>query len=73
MDIEELEICAVFAEGRLGRIAKGQRADFILVDRDPLLSSPHELRDMQVLQTWVGGKLVYDAQKVEPEKPLTGR
>ena len=64
---------AVFAEGRLGRIAKGQRADFILVDRDPLLSSPHELRDMQVLQTWVGGKLVYDAQKVEPEKPLTGR
>jgi len=54
---------AGFAEGRFGRIVKGQRADFILVDRDPTLSSASEVRTSQVLQTWVGGRLVYDAEK----------
>ncbi len=53
---------ALFAEGRLGRIAKGHRADFLFIDRDPLLTSPGELRQVRVLQTWVGGELVYDAQ-----------
>ena len=50
---------AGFAESRLGRIAKGQRGDFLLIDRDPLLATPDELRATRVLQTWVGGKLVY--------------
>ncbi len=51
---------AGFAEGRFGRLSKGERADFLLVDRDPLLASPSELRATKVLQTWVGGRLVYD-------------
>ena len=50
---------AGFAEGRFGRIAKGQRADFVLVDRDPLLAAPSDLRATLVLQTWIGGRLVY--------------
>ncbi len=54
---------ASFAEGRIGRIAIGQRADFVLVDRDPMLASPAELRAIKVLQTWVGGRLVYQAQE----------
>jgi predicted amidohydrolase YtcJ len=53
---------AAFADGRIGRIAIGQRADFLLVDRDPLLASPSDLRAIRVLQTWVGGKLVYQGQ-----------
>ena len=53
---------ALFGEGRFGRIARGQRADFVLVDRDPLLATPDELRAMHVLQTWVGGKLAYQAK-----------
>lgn len=53
---------AAFAEGRIGRIAIGQRADFLLIDRDPILAAPSELRGIKVLQTWVGGKLVYQAQ-----------
>jgi len=53
---------ALFAEGRFGRIERGQRGDFILVDHDPLLASPDELRATRVLQTWVGGKLVYQAK-----------
>jgi predicted amidohydrolase YtcJ len=53
---------AGFAEGRFGRIAKGQRADFLLVDRDPLLASPADLRATRVLQTWIGGRIAYDAE-----------
>jgi predicted amidohydrolase YtcJ len=53
---------AGFAEGRFGRLVKGERADFLLVDRDPLLASPSQLRATQVLQVWVGGKLVHQAK-----------
>ncbi len=47
---------AGFAEGRFGRLLRGERADFLLVDRDPMLSSPAELRETRVLESWVGGK-----------------
>ncbi len=50
---------AGFAEDRIGRLAPGMRADFIIVDRDPLLAAPAELRGTQVLETWVGGARVY--------------
>jgi predicted amidohydrolase YtcJ len=50
---------AGFAEKLIGRLAPGMRADFILIDRDPLLASPTELRATQVLETWVGGARVY--------------
>ena len=52
---------AGFAEGHFGRLTKGQRADFLLIESDPLLATPAELRAMRVLQTWIGGKLVYQA------------
>lgn len=52
---------AGFAEGRFGRLVKGERADFVLIDRDPLLASPEEIRQTRVLETWVGGRKVYDA------------
>ena len=43
------------------RIATGQRADFLIIDRDPLLATPDELRATRVLQTWIGGQLAYKA------------
>lgn len=66
-----------FADGRFGRIAIGQRADFILVDRDPLLASVAELRGIRVLQTWVGGRMVYRAKDdapiaMPPSTPIAG-
>lgn len=51
---------AGFAEGRFGRLAVGQRADFLLVDRDPLLVPPAELRGTRVLQVWVNGQPVWE-------------
>ena len=59
---------AGFGEGRFGRIARGERADFLLVDRDPMLATPGDLRATKVLQTWVGGQMVYDAAR--PPQPV---
>jgi predicted amidohydrolase YtcJ len=50
---------AIFAEGRLGRIAKGARADFLLVERDPMLASPDTLRATQPFETFVNGVKVH--------------
>jgi hypothetical protein len=46
---------AAFAEDRLGTLMPGMRADFVLVDGDPLLASASELRAMRVKETWIGG------------------
>lgn len=53
---------AGFAETRFGRIAPGQRADFILVDTDPMTASPDAIRRTKVFQTWVGGGKTWDAE-----------
>lgn len=47
------------AEGRFGRLAPGERADFLLLDRDPTLAAPAELRQAKVLQTWISGRLAW--------------
>ena len=52
---------AGFAEGRFGRLLPGERADFVLVDTDPLMATPDEIRATKVHETWVGGQKVYDA------------
>jgi predicted amidohydrolase YtcJ len=54
---------AGFAETKFGHLAPGMRADFIILDRDPMLASPTALRGTQVLETWVGGERVYQAKK----------
>jgi predicted amidohydrolase YtcJ len=54
---------AAFAEQKVGRLSPGMRADFILIDRDPLLVPPSELRQTSVLETWVGGKRAYTKQQ----------
>lgn len=53
---------AGFAEKEFGRLAVGQQADFIIIDRDPLLASPTELRATRVRETWVGGQKVWEDQ-----------
>lgn len=50
---------AGFAEKRFGSLVPGQRADFLLIDRDISVSRPADIRTTQVLETWIGGKRVY--------------
>ena len=54
---------AEFAEKSLGSLAPGHRADFILVDRDIMLAAPSDIRATKLLETWVNGRPVYQADK----------
>ncbi|MGX7951876.1 amidohydrolase [Tsuneonella sp. HG249] len=54
---------AGFGESRFGELKPGLRADFVVIDRDPLMASPESLRGAQVLQTWIGGERVFLADE----------
>jgi len=59
---------AGFAESKFGRLAPGLRADFVLIDVDPMLVTPAALRKAQVSETWIGGRKVFSAMR-EPVAP----
>ena len=48
------------APERIGAIAPGRPADFILIDRDPLTCPQEEVRSTQVLATYVDGEQVFE-------------
>ena len=51
---------AGFAEDRLGSLEKGKLADFIFIDRDIFQATPEQIRDTQVLETWLAGRKVWE-------------
>ena len=55
---------AGFAEQKFGRIAPGLRADFILVDTDPMTAPPAQIRATKVLEVWIGGGKVWSVSQV---------
>jgi predicted amidohydrolase YtcJ len=52
---------AEFQENEKGSITAGKLADVVLLSDDVLSIDLVKIRDVKVLKTWVGGKLVYDA------------
>jgi predicted amidohydrolase YtcJ len=52
---------AEFQEDQKGSITAGKLADMVLQSDDVLSIDPVKIREVKVLQTWVGGKLTYDA------------
>jgi predicted amidohydrolase YtcJ len=51
----------VFREDDLGSIRPGKLADFVVLDRDYLTVPADEIQRIRPLQTYVGGRVVYDA------------
>lgn len=52
---------AAFMEHEVGRLAPGLRADFVLLEADPLTVPPRQLPQIRVLSTWIDGARVYAA------------
>ncbi|TMP26186.1 amidohydrolase [Pseudoalteromonas rubra] len=50
---------AAFQEFKLGSLEQGKWADFILLDKDYFKVPEQEIRDIQVMQTWIAGQLRY--------------
>ncbi len=50
----------LFCEDRLGSLETGKRADFIVLDRDILTCPVDNIRDTQVLATYLDGKSVFE-------------
>jgi predicted amidohydrolase YtcJ len=52
----------MFGEKEKGTLEAGKLADFIVLEQDILTCPLDEVKNIQVRQTWVGGKLVYQAK-----------
>ncbi len=66
--LHSFTLAAAFAanqESRLGSLEAGKWADFIVIDRDYFEIPNSEIDDIKVLQTWVGGEMVFKAEGME--------
>lgn len=50
---------AAFQDDEIGTLEVGKRADFILIDRDIFNVPESDIRDTQVLETWINGKQMF--------------
>jgi predicted amidohydrolase YtcJ len=50
----------MFLEDQIGSLEPGKLADFVIVDTDLLTCPVDSIKETQVLQTYLGGKLVYE-------------
>ena len=50
---------AGFMESDVGSLSPGKYADFVVLDRDVMTVPEREMTEVQVLETWLGGKPVF--------------
>lgn len=58
-------------EDMVGSIQKGKKADFVILDKDPLTIPKDDILHIKVIQTWMDGQLRYSAAeraKLESQK-----
>jgi predicted amidohydrolase YtcJ len=64
---------ATFEENAKGSITPGKLADFVVLGADPRSVAPDDIKHVAILQTYVGGKSVYDhaqSKAVRLDPPL---
>ena len=54
-----------FEENLKGSIEPGKLADLVVLDQDLLAIDPEKIMGTKVLQTWLGGRLVYEYEDSE--------
>jgi hypothetical protein len=64
---------ATHEENLKGTIHEGKMADLVVLDRDPLMVSPEQIRKIKVLATVVGGRIVYASRRFRAMKASNGR
>jgi predicted amidohydrolase YtcJ len=52
----------MFLDGVAGSLEKGKYADLIVLDRDVLACKEDDIKDTQVLRTYLQGRLVHEAK-----------
>lgn len=52
----------MFEEDQIGSLKEGKRADFIILDKDPMKINPIEIDSVKVLETYKDGKKVYESK-----------
>lgn len=60
---------AEFQENEKGSITPGKLADLVLLSDDLFTIAPEQIRNVHVLKTIVGGKVVFDAEAAASSKP----
>lgn len=54
-----------YEEKRKGTISPGKLADFVIPDADIFRIPPEKIKDVRALETWLGGKKIYDRSEAE--------
>jgi predicted amidohydrolase YtcJ len=54
----------VRSEIEIGTLEPGRLADFVVLDKDPFTVPDKEIREIRVLETYIGGKLLYSHSRV---------
>jgi predicted amidohydrolase YtcJ len=62
-----------FEEDLKGTLAVGKLADLVALSADPLVATPTEVRDADVLLTMVGGRIVHDGRGTSDAPPREAR